>query len=122
MSDGKVWSDSTSGLLVDIVSEAIKPRIGFLVRGLVKPAVKIVIKVSNQYLSKVVPDSIDGYVNDAIVFGHNGEWDAAAEAIGEAGDVLVDIPGVDDDHEKQLFVSIAQAIVNGVKTWIETKK
>lgn len=120
--DKQVWSESTTKLLVGVVTDAIKPKVNLFIRGLIKPAVKIGVEMSNKYLAKVIPDSVDGYVNDAIIKANDGDWDSAAEYIGLAGDELVDIPGVDDDHEKQLFVSIAKAIVNGVKSWIENKK
>ena len=108
--------------MVDVITDAVKPRVGFMVRGLVRPAVRIAVKTANKYSAKFVPDKVDEYVNSAIIKANDGDWDGAAEQIGIAGDVLVDIPGVDDDHEKALFVSIAQAIVSGVKSWIESKK
>ena len=120
--ENQVWTDSTTKLLVDVITNAVKPKVKFLLRGLVRPAVKIAVKTANKYSAKIVPDKVDVYVNDAIIKANNGDWDAAAEQIGIAGDLLVDIPGVDDDHEKKLFVSIAQAIVNGVKSWIDNKK
>lgn len=120
--DEQVWSKETTELLVGIISDAVKPRVGFMVRGLVRPAVKIAVKTANKYSARVVPDMVDRYVNSAIIKANDGDWDGAAEQIGIAGDVLVDIPGVDDDHEKALFVSIAQAIVSGVKSYIESKR
>ena len=122
MADGTVWKSSTTDLLVDIISKAVKPKVPFLARGLVKPAVKIAIKTVNKYSDKVVPDKVDTLVNDAIVKASEKDWDGAAECIGLAGDMLVDIPQIDDEHERQLFVIIAQALVQGVKTYIESKK
>ena len=122
MADGRVWTKSTTKLLVGIIGEAVKPKVPFLVRGLINPAIKIALKTSNTYLDRVIPDEIDGFVNDAIIKGYEGDWDNAAIDIGLAGDMLVDIPNLDDEHEKKLFVTIAQAIVQSVKTWIENKK
>ena len=122
MSDNTVFTDNTKKLLKDIASEAIKPRVPLLVRPLISPAVGIAINVVNNQAAKFVPDSIDVYINTAILEGHNGNYDLAAQAIGIAADTLVDIPNVDDVHEKNMFVTIAQAIVQGVSVWIERKK
>jgi hypothetical protein len=118
MKDNVVWQASTTDLLVDLITDAVKPKVPVLVRGLTKP----VVKSANKYASKVIPDKVDKFINDAIVLGNAGEWDKAAKSIGKAGDTLVDIPNLDDAHEEALFVSVAQAIVNGVKAWIENKK
>ena len=118
----EVFSKSTASLLVRVITDAIKPHVVVLLRPLIKPAVGIGINVSNKFLGKFIPDEIDPLLNSAIQKANEGEWDSAAEDIGLAGNMLVDIPNVDDEHERKLFVSIAQAIVNGVKSWIENKK
>ena len=112
----------TNDLVKDIIVEAVKPKVPFLLRALVSPSVGIVLNLVNKYADKVVPDSVDGYINIAIKEAHTGNYNLAAASIGKAADTLIDIPNVDDVHESNLFISIAQAIVQGVKVWIEKKK
>lgn len=120
--DERVWKPETTELLVGIISEAVKPKVPFMFRGLVKPAVNIAVKTLNSKASKFVPDKIDNLINDAIVAGVAGDWDLASANIGAAADELVDIPTMPDEYEKQLFVSITAAIIQSIKYWIEKKK
>lgn len=122
MDDNRVWKKETTELLVEIISEAVKPKVPVLFRGLVKPAVNIAVKTLNSKASKFVPDIIDNLINDAIVAGVDGDWDEASVNIGAAADVLIDVPTLPDEYEKQLFVSITAAIIQSIKYWIEKKK
>ncbi|ANS04917.1 hypothetical protein [uncultured Mediterranean phage] len=117
-----IWTPETTGLLVDITYKAVSKKIPILFRPLLKPALKIGIKTINKTGSKYVPDEVDVYINNAIVKAYNKDWEGASEDVGIAADTLINIPAIDDEHERKLFVSIAQAIVNGVKTWIEDKR
>jgi len=112
----------TTKLVVGLITDAIKPKVPFIIRTLVKPVVKIGVNKLNELGGKYIPDEVDNYINTAVVEIHKGNYDVAAESIGVAADLLVDIPSLDAEHEKKLFVSIAQAIVNSVKTIIESKK
>lgn len=120
--DGKVFSKETEERIVFLVADAVKGKVPLIVRPLVKPAVGIVVGIVNKQLDKVIPDKIDGLLNEAFKYGDKDQWDLAADKVGEAADMLVDIPLVDDNKEKELFVSIAQVIVNAVKTWIDGRK
>ncbi len=122
MSDGRVWKKETTELLVGIISDAVKPKVPYVFRGLVKPAVNIAVKTLNEKASKFVPDKIDNLINDAIVAGAANDWDLASTNIGVAIDELVDIPLMDDEHEKQMMVSVVAAIANTIKAWIERKR
>ena len=120
--NGTVFTNETKALLKSIISDAIKTKVPVLIRPLIKPAVGIALNVLNNLGDKFIPDKVDYYINEAIVKANAKEWDNAAAAIGIAGDVLVDIPNVDDAHERNLFVTIAQAIVHGIRVWIEKKR
>lgn len=120
--DNQVWSDATNTLLTKVITEKIKPSVPVIVRPLVSPAVKMCLGIVNKQAAKIVPDSVDNYINTAINKAIEGDYDAAAAAIGIAGDTLVDIPLLDDAHEKNMFVTVAQAIVYAIKGWIEKKK
>lgn len=122
MSDGKIFTKETTDLIVKAISDGLSKKVPFFARPLLKPAVKIAVNTLSKYGDKVIPDKVDDLINEAITLGFAKDFDGAAEAIGEAGDMLVNIPGIDDEHEKKLFISIAQAIVNGIETWIKNKK
>lgn len=117
-----IWTEKTTELLVEVIGKELKPKVPFFLRGLVDPTVRMAIKALNKFGGKHVPDKIDDLVNDAIVAGYEGDWDLASVNIGVAADMLVDIPSLDDEHEKQLFVSITAAIVNAIKYWISKNK
>lgn len=120
--DNQVWSDATNALLVKVITEKVSPKVPFFLRPLTKPVVKVGLKTLNKQASKVVPDSIDYYINESINKAIEGDYDSAAAAIGIAGDTLVDIPMLDDAHERNMFVTVTQALVYAIKGWIEKKK
>jgi len=122
MSDGKIWTKETTELLVDIAYDAFGKKVPFFLRGLVKPALRMAIKLINEKADKVVPDKIDTFVNDAIVKASNKDFEGAATDIALAGDLLVDIPVLDNEQEKKLFITIATAIVQAVENWIASKR
>jgi len=122
MSDGKIWTKETTELLVDIAYDAFGKKVPFFLRGLVKPALRMIIKLINEKADKVVPDKIDTFVNDAIVKASNKDFEGAATDIALAGDLLVDIPVLDNEQEKKLFITIATAIVQAVENWIASKR
>lgn len=117
--DKKIWTDETTELLATVISDAVKSKVPFILRPLTKPATKVIIGLINTKADAFVPDSIDDYVNSAINLGYEGKWDEAAEQVALAADLLIDIPSVEDEYESKLFVALTQAIVNGIRVWIE---
>lgn len=117
--DGIFLSEETSKMVVDVIHDSVAKKVPFVIRGLVKPAIRIGMNMLNKYADQVIPDKIDGLINSAIQKANSGDWIGASVDIGEAGDALVDIKYLDDANERMLFVSIAQSLVQGIKTWIE---
>lgn len=118
----EVLTKETSDLVIGLLTDKIKPKVPFMLRPLVKPALGVGVGALNKMGGQCIPDSVDKYINEAIIRGHRGDWDNAAAAIGMAADELIDIPNIDDAHESNVFVTISQAIVQGVRVWIEKKR
>lgn len=120
--NGKFLTKETTGLVVDVINESVNNKVPFFLRPLVKPALNVGMNLFNKYADKIIPDKIDALINSSITKAHAGDWNGAAKDIGIAGDSLVDIKFINDENEEKLFVSIAQSLVQGIKTWIESKK
>lgn len=122
MSDGIIFTDKTTDLLVKLGNDNLRKKAPFFLRGLVKPALRIAINLVSKWGDKVVPDKVDVYINSAIDKGYSKDWDAAAIDVGMALAEIIELKRVDPEHEKNLFVSVAQAIINGVGNWIDSNK
>ncbi len=121
MSDGKVFTNKTTDLLVKVGNDNLRKNVPFMLRGLVKPVLRICINMVSKWGDKVIPDKVDIYINSAVQKGYEKEWDEAAVDIGVALDALINIKTIDPEHERNMFVSIAQALVNGIEGWINNR-
>lgn len=122
MKDNTVLTEQTKDLVIAFVVERVKPHVPVLARPLLKPAVGIVVRTVNSFGAKHIPDKVDPYINEAILRIDKKDWENAAASVGMAADILIDIPTIDDAHESNVFVSLAQALVQSIRCIIEKKK
>jgi len=122
MSDGIVFSEETSALLKDWIGDALKPKVPFIVRGLVKPTLGITIGLISKYADKIVPDKVDMYINDAITKAKDGDFDGAGCAVGAGIEVLVSAKSEAGSVKEKFFVNVGETIMTGLEYAIEVKK
>lgn len=119
--DGKVFSSATDALLKDWIGGAIKPRIPFLLRGLVKPVIGIAINIFNTQADKIVPDRVDVYINGAINEINKGNYDMAGQFVGKGLDALAEkLKG--GSLKEKFFTNIGITIMSGIEYTIELRK
>ena len=53
MADGIVFTESTVTLLKNWIGDAIKPKVPFILRAIVKPAIGIALNVVNKYADRI---------------------------------------------------------------------
>jgi len=118
--DGKVFSQETKDLIVKVADDVVK------LPGWAEPfdgmAFKILVNFIDKQGDKVIPDKFDELINMAVALALNKQYEEAAAEAGAALDALVDIPYLDDDVEKLVFIDGAKFLVRLIQNWIEKKK
>lgn len=118
--DGKFFSEETKDLIVSVGDDLIKGNA--IVEMADGPALRIVVNYLDKLGDKHVPDNFDQPINDCIGLAMSGNFEEAAQMIGETIDKIVDIPKVNEELEKLLFVDGFKFIARSIQVWIEKKK
>lgn len=117
--NGKFFSEETKDMIVKVGDDLIKGNA--IVEMADGPALRIVVNYLDKIGDKYVPDNFDTPINEAITAALNGQFEEAAGQIGITIDAIVDIPKVDDELEKLLFVDGLKFIARSIQVWIEKK-
>lgn len=118
--DGKVFSKETKDLIVKVADDVVK--LPALIEPFDSMAFSILVNFIDKQGDKVIPDKFDGLINVTVALALNKQYEEAAAEAGSALDALIDIPYLDDEVEKLLFVDGAKFLVRLLQNWIEKKK
>lgn len=119
--DGKFLTQQTEDLVAKFLYNLTVQKVPFFLRFVLKKIISIVLAFVGKYADKVIPDAVDNYINIAITELFKGNYDAASLAIGTAGNMLVDIPKIDEDYEQKAFVNASELLVNLIKNSIKNR-
>ena len=120
MADGKVFSKETKKFLVDAADAALK--LPFYAEPFDGPFISWVINWIDAQGDKVIPDTLDPALNQVVMLCAEKKWDEASEVVGTTINELVDIPGLPEEVEQQIFVDAMKLIVRLVQVWVKGKK
>lgn len=119
--DSTVFTDATNKLLKDWIGDVIKPKVPFLVRGLVNPIIGIGLSVFNKSGDKVIPDRVDIFINGAVTELNKGNFDLAGQFVGKGLDALAEkMKG--GTYKEKFFTNVGLTIMSGIEYAIEVKK
>ena len=118
--DGKVFSKETKDLVVSVIDDVVKvPVWAEPFDGI---AFRVIINFIDKEGDKIIPDTFDANINAIIQKALSGGYEEAAAIAGEALDDLIDVPYLEDEIEKLVFVDGARFVVRLIQNWIEKKK
>jgi hypothetical protein len=119
--NGEVFTKETVTLLKGWIGDAIKDKVPFMLRAVIKPTIGIGLNVLNKYADRIVPDRVDTYINGAVVELEKGNYDLAGQFVGKGLDALAEKVKGDTVKEK-FFTSIGVTIIAGIEYVIEERR
>jgi hypothetical protein len=127
--DGKFFTQETKDLIVKVGEDLIvgseiskNAVIATGIEILDGPAIRLFVNYIDKLADQKIPDEFDAVINETIKMAIAGNYEEATEAIGTLIDSIVDIPVLDDQLEKLLFVDGLKFIARIILNWIEKKK
>jgi hypothetical protein len=127
--DGKFFNQETKDLIVKVGEDLIvgseiskNAVIATGIEILDGPAIRLFVNYIDRLADQKIPDEFDATINETIKMAIAGDYEEATEAVGTLLDSIVDIPVLDDQLEKLLFVDGLKFIVRLIQNWIEKKK
>ena len=120
--DGKLFNNKVSDLFVELIFDQIKNKLPWYLKKIAKVLLGIAMGFVNKYGDKVIPDSIDPYLNEAAEKFKVGEIDAAVAALTNAENILVDIPELNETEEYSLLYGNTYTLIVNLKALIEKRK
>lgn len=127
--DGKFFTQETKDLIVKVGEDLIvgseiskNAAVATGIEILDGPAIRLFVNYIDKLADQKIPDEFDAAINETIKMAIAGNYEEAIEAIGTLIDSIVDIPVLDDQLEKLLFVDGLKFIARIIQNWIEKKK